>query len=671
MLVQRLGSDMQYDPEYIEQYIRFILDNSGSCDEVWLATDYGFPPLQIHQEHSEKLRDIAKQFRNNGIKVSLQLSNSIGHGQYMARRDCTGLVYPGSPARRLVGHDGTIAEYCFCWNDAVFKNYLLKEIELYISEIQPEWLWIDDDFRITNHAPVKMGCFCDACIASFNQKHGYTLTREELVEGIESGNKSYLQQFSAFEKKSLQDLMKDICKTVVKNSSVTKVGLQNAANGGFLGRGLGFLFETIVETTCRETAYRAGAGCYNDHNPNDIFDKSANLSWQKAMLPDFVRHRYTEIENTPFVAYGKSAAGTALETAHYYASGQTDMSYSMIMRTAEPMAWHEEEFRLLSQMRPYFDRLARMNHYTYSSGIKYVVSQDPLGIDSNVRMDILEINREYSSKANYLIRDAIPIVYDQENEIAILHPLNASRITKNEFEELKSKPVITDGESIRILQQRGFDLGVTSVEIDKDRLHYLHEKIHNLECNAGMKTFVQAGFAPGKENSHYFSRLPVNSIILGVYDTQTILEPFLVDNENPYGVATAIIPTDRNAKWALFGYSLWKGVIPYQQRERILNIVDYISNYQLLARVISPVQAVLQIRANHLGQTEAVSLTNATVGTQKNIRILIRRPKVENFTLMGQYVKTCKLSYEKTNDEYFVCVPTIPAYSVVTIFCEN
>lgn len=671
MLVQRLGSNTQYNSEYIVQYIKLILDNVGSCDEVWLATDYGFPPMHVHQEHSKKLKEIAKQFRDNGIKVSLQLSNSIGHGQYMARSNCTGLVYPGSPVRKLVGHDGTTAEYCFCWNDKEFRNYLLKEVELYISEIQPEWLWIDDDFRVTNHAPVQLGCFCNDCIASFNREYGYHLTRESLVEGIESGNKEYLQHYSAFEKKGLRQLMKAICQVVADNSSITKVGLQNAANGGFLGRGLDFLFETIVETTGRETGYRAGAGCYNDHNPNDIFAKSAKLSWQKAMLPDFVRHRYTEIENLPFVAFGKSAAGTALETAHYYASGHTDMSYSMIMQTTEPMSWHAEEFELLSQMRPYFDKLAQVNQRTYSSGLKYEISHDSHAIDSGDRMEILEINREYTTEANYLIRDAIPIVYDKENSLTILHPLNAKRVTKEEFEELKSKPVITDGESIRILKERGFDLGVSSAEIDKDSLHYIHEEVLDCVCNAGMKTFLQAGYAPGDVNSHYFSRLPKDSEILGIYTTQRNLKPFLPESQTPYGVATAIIQTDKNAKWALFGYSLWKGIIPYQQRERMLNIADYISGNQLLTRVISPVQAVLQIRANHSGQTEAVSLTNATVGVQKDVRILIRKPKAESFALMGQYVDTCPLPYEKTDDGYLVSIPAIPAYSVVTVFCNE
>ena len=671
MLVQRLGSDTQYDSVYVKQYIQFILDNPGSCDEVWLATDYGYPPMQVHQEHAQKLRDVAKRFRDNGINVSLQLSNSIGHGQYMASRDCTGLVYPGSPVRGLVGHDGRTAQYCFCWNDGKFRDYILKEVALYVSAVQPEWLWIDDDFRASNHAPVDIGCFCDACMAAFNREYGCNLTREALAEGIENGNTEYLRRFSDFVKKGLQSLMRDICQVVVESSPVTKVGLQNAANGGILGRGVNFLFETITKATGRETGYRAGGGCYFDHNPNDIFAKSANLSWQKATLPDYVRHRYTEIENLPFVAFGKSAAGTALETAHYYASGHTDMSYSMLMRTTEPMAWYGEEFKLLSQMRPYFDKLAEVNQRTYSSGLRYVLPADPHTMDPGVRMGIMEINTENTTEANYLLRDAIPIVYDKENALTVLHPLNARQITKEEFEALKAMPVITDGESIRILHKRGFDLGVASVVLEDDFMDYIHEEVPEHPCNNGMETFRYAAFAPGNVTCHYFSRLPKGSEILGIYTTKRNLKPFLPESKNPYGVATAIIPTDRNAKWALFGYSLWKGIIPYQQRERILDVSDYISGKQLLARVVSPVQAVLQIRANRSSQTEAVSLTNATVGTQRNVSVLIRNPKAERFTLMGQYVDTCELPWEKTADGYLVSVPAIPAYSVVTVFCNE
>ncbi len=49
MLTQRLGSRTQKDPAFIDSLINQIVSHPGCCDEVWLATDYGFPPMEVHE----------------------------------------------------------------------------------------------------------------------------------------------------------------------------------------------------------------------------------------------------------------------------------------------------------------------------------------------------------------------------------------------------------------------------------------------------------------------------------------------------------------------------------------------------------------------------------------------------------------------------------------------
>ena len=43
MLTQRLGSETQKNVEFIDSLLAEIKAHPGSCDEVWFATDYGFP----------------------------------------------------------------------------------------------------------------------------------------------------------------------------------------------------------------------------------------------------------------------------------------------------------------------------------------------------------------------------------------------------------------------------------------------------------------------------------------------------------------------------------------------------------------------------------------------------------------------------------------------------
>ena len=147
MLTQRLGSSTQLDDKFIEDFIRIVKENPGSCDEVWLATSYGFPPLEVHREMAEKLAATADKLRGAGLRVSLQISNTLGHGEYMASRDCSGLVYDGSPVRNIVGPDGTVSRYAFCWNDPVMRGYVREEVSAYVKAIRPHTVWIDDDLR--------------------------------------------------------------------------------------------------------------------------------------------------------------------------------------------------------------------------------------------------------------------------------------------------------------------------------------------------------------------------------------------------------------------------------------------------------------------------------------------------------------------------------------------
>lgn len=72
-LIQRLGSDIT--DEYINSYIEHIKKHKGSCDEVWLATQYGFPSLRKHEKAEICGRKISL-CRNNGISAAQQFNRS-------------------------------------------------------------------------------------------------------------------------------------------------------------------------------------------------------------------------------------------------------------------------------------------------------------------------------------------------------------------------------------------------------------------------------------------------------------------------------------------------------------------------------------------------------------------------------------------------------------------
>ena len=676
-LMQRLGSDT--NPRCADSVLDVILKNPGSCDNVWFPTLYGFPPLEKHRETAEAWKISAEKFRKNGISVSLQLSNSIGHGQYIANCDCTGLVYENSPVRKLVGHDGTVAEYCFCWRGEEFKRYVLETLAIY-AEVKPEHIWIDDDFRPTNHAPVEFGCFCEHCVAEFNRRYQTQFTRETLVHEILYGDLSVREHYVEFLKEGLSSLMREMGETVHSVSPETALSYQHGAYGAYIGHGMGFIYDAMRESTGKIPFSRPGGGNYSAHDPNEILKKAVYLNWQNAMLPPYVERKCPEIENLPYVVFGKTPESTALETTHYFASGNTDMTYAMIMNMEEPMEWHEREFRLFAAHRKYWDTLSEYNMRSHQAGIRFFITKETWKKRLRKDQDIRDLNREPWSGMNSMIRDAIPVAYDQnDTAITCLFPEAARYISAEELEELTRLPVITDGETIAILNARGFRTGISSDLMSEMDSLSLWEAFTDHPVNPKTaKHHYSSRFCAGRtapyqlafdRNGEFFD--DGESEILGVYTANTDLSPDERGVDAPHGIAEMIVRTRGGAKWAILGYSPWKYLIPTYKRDHILDIADYVCGNTLAARLVTPMQAVLLPRKNDDGKTVCVSVTNCTIGESGEFKLLIRNPIGEHFTFMSQYDGEAELSYEKIGDDYLLTVPSLHPWSVGTVFVHE
>lgn len=669
-LMQRLGANLT--PEYVDDYVKAATKYQGACDNVWLATMYGYPPKKTHQELAAYHETVAARFREKGVSVSLQLSNTFGHGEYMSSRDCTGLVFEGSPARKMVGHDGTVANYCFCWRGKYFRQYINETLTYYLEKVKPEVVWVDDDLRVNNHAPVSFGCFCDDCIAAFNEEHSASFTRKTLVEEILHGALEWRKKYIAFLRRSVYDFVYELGSTIHKVCPDARMGYQYFCNGAYSGYGYAFIFDAMRDATGHAPMSRPGGGAYDDHNPNAFLWKGMETAWQNATLPDYVKVKCPEIESLPFVVYGKSNAGTAFETAYYFANGNTDMSYSMAMRENEPWSFYEETFRLFSENRRYWDRLAACNEDSYAAGMRFFMSKNIWAKELSPAQGIHDLNSENATVISPFLHSAIPFSYDSQEERAILlHPESARHLSDEEVQYLFGKAVITDGETIDLLKKRGYDLGVCVQSIPADKRGKVCEKLANHPSNKGkLDSWSSSFFTPGKSEATCFTSIPASAEILGYYEPTNTLAPLTTDPAYPYGISSFVMTTKAGGKWAVLGYVPWKGIVSFARHEQFLNVADYISG-GLCARLLSPLQAVIHPRTDKDGKTLCVSVTNCTVGASGELTLLVRHPKVERFTFMAQRGVEAECAFEKIEDGYLVKTPSLDAWTVGTVFCEK
>lgn len=655
-IVQRID----FNPKQAKYLFRALEEHPGCFTDVWLNTAYGYPKNEVHFRTADYYKELAEQFRAKGIVVSLQLSNTIGHGTYMASRDCSGLVYPDSPVRKLVGHDGSVCDYGFCWNDRYFRDYITTHVRDYVSKVRPSEFWIDDDFRATNHAPVNFGCFCDSCLAAWNSLNSTSFTREELVYEFLHAELSIRDKYIEFIRHNMADFMADICRAVHESCAETVICLQNGENGVYTGPDLAHLFDVMLENTGHVPMFRAGAGAYYDHDPNAFIDKFVTLDFQHSKLPAYVEEKCPEIENTPNTVLGKTMTGTALETSLYLAGGATGITYAMLGSACEDYSFYEKGFSLFAQQRPYWEKLSSVSKRSVHGGITYAHTKKAHLRELSPEENMYSFASEFYDGVSSMHRWGLTFGYEhRENGVSILHPWDAQYMSAEEISDLMGKNVITDGESVEILLNRGFDIGVRLRQLSELESLSLSEIFTDHSVNrVGAESFSCSIFSPRQSKYYAITDIPQNSEPLGYY------------NGAASEYTDVIIPVRGGARWAVIGYALWKYIVPSYQRDRIINILDYIAPNALASRLISPVQSFVLSRVDKTtGKTLAVSLLNCTIEPQSQIKVLIRNPETKTFTFASQYDGETPLLFEETVDGFVVTIPKLSPWSLGTVFC--
>jgi ABC-type phosphate transport system ATPase subunit len=175
------------EPQRAQELADAIARQKGGCDEVWLTTLGYYPSLDYHKTLAERWVEPARIFRKAGVRVALQVANTLGHRDWDSLRPeknsflMKGMCVDGKHVDVLRGPDGKECWSCFCWRGERFRSYINGLVKIYCEKIQPYCLWLDDDLRPFAHLTVRYGCFCDNCMQRFNEQYGTSYTREELT----------------------------------------------------------------------------------------------------------------------------------------------------------------------------------------------------------------------------------------------------------------------------------------------------------------------------------------------------------------------------------------------------------------------------------------------------------------------------------------------------------
>ena len=364
------------ESELIEAFRKY----PKACDEVWLlAEGSGQQHAPASDEELEKLKKAAADFRELGIIVSYQ-DLSLGHPDNI---ECP----PGPNKygfRAAIGANGKASYTQTCPRDTAYAQAFARKYAQVCEAIHPDNVMVDDDLRLTLHGPSEIICFCDHCIAQFNEEYGHRFTHDSLVKALESNQPGIRSEWIAFSQHSLALFAGQIAEAVHQVSPESHLGLQHVAFHANLMEGWDWnkIFDAMRAATGNTVSSRPGHGVYNDHAPRMIIEKAYGISRQIGRLEGDFHVIFPEIEGFQHRATGKSPQSLCTETLLYLSMGANAMSYSIIGGNHEPMDWYADN---------YFKYLDRY-HQLFCDYVAFNKGSEGAGIDDYISPNLVQRN---------------------------------------------------------------------------------------------------------------------------------------------------------------------------------------------------------------------------------------------------------------------------------------
>ncbi len=245
-----------------------------------------------------------KLLTENGISVSLNPWIEIGH------LDRKRPLKDGQNFTTMVDYEGTQSQsvacpYCQNWR-AYYKDFY----SYIISEIDPEVVWVEDDFRLHNHPPLKYGgCFCALHMQKFNEKLGKNYTREQFVDKLfkKTCDEDVKRAWLDVNRECMRELAEFLGKTVKDLGLGTKVGLMSSMHQkhSMEGRDWQGVHNGLAQGG--EMINRLHLPCYGEMSGKEyyvLFNYHTVIA--RALLPKECTI-YPELENGSFSTFSKEA----------------------------------------------------------------------------------------------------------------------------------------------------------------------------------------------------------------------------------------------------------------------------------------------------------------------------------------------------------------------------
>ena len=551
-------------------------------------------PLKQVQAHADIMQQRISDFKSAGIpSVGINVYDDIG-----VRNFDGGYTFDYRP---MMGHDGKESGWCPCPNDENLHAYFLEKLRIYAAT-NPDFIWIDDDYRNANKVGIKYSCFCPDCVKRFGQ----AANREALVAQLNQPESQNLrEQWIQFMNDTMNQLALKIKDTIKAVNQEIAIGFMTV---GYDLSTYAYDFPTWMQTMQAVKA-RPGHGYYHEDEPRLVKNKIFDVARQVRDYPAITTDIQYELEDWTYTTLNKSVQTELNESLLSLMAGCTGIAYNAIYANE----W-EEKTRMLqgiAEQKPLWDK------------VNALAAEMPLKgfwpVDHPKLMAKLKVDNQGWFRENYDIQTpnemaeiGVPFAFQPENSVgALLSGRLVEGFSDAELKKLLGQSVYLDAEALDIIWQRGYG-ELTGVKHQPERF----TGVEVLLDHPFSGDEVGDGRRPGAWGS--------GSTLQAINEQVQHLSKLQTMKGDDKGSCLTAYENELGGRVAVSSYFPWNDFGRAGKRMQMLNLMAWLSHDKMPVRINSLVRVLPLLRMKPDGSRFLAAFFNSSYDNLKNVPVQIK-----------------------------------------------
>ena len=497
-----------YEDERIQEVVDFCVQYGFNNVMLFInGEEYnvGHMTIEAAQPWLKTMKKAKAALQAKGISVSLNPWMGMGH------LDRCRPLKTEQNFTTQVDFDGNCCKLVACPLCPEWKKYYFDFYRYLITELEPDTVWIEDDFRLHNHGDLRYGgCFCDLHMQKYNAYLGTNYTREEFTDRLfrKRPEKRIRKAWLDVSRECMANLAEEIGKTFADIGLGTKVALMSSSHEmhALEGRDWHRIHKGLAQGG--PMINRLHLPCYDEISGKRYYINFNRIPFHcRALLPKDIII-YPELENGAFSTFAKEARFLQFQLESAIPLCIKGMTYDIFDFVGNGAISQFKYGEAVQGITPYLNGVTALNlRYETLEGIVLPIDEKTAYKRGATVQRFEDFIPEESHFNAYMVSLGITAKVSTQkrfrNKAVALGCGNAYNFTNEQLTDLfKNNYVVVEGGAARILIDRGLGglIGASAYKTHASEhdIHSYEEVKQGIEIN-GKKGYRATAFGKASD----------------------------------------------------------------------------------------------------------------------------------------------------------------------------